>query len=131
MNELFQTQYENFKTVNMEGMNDHGYSTALSKKDFIGQTNAISAMGVDYANSLQQQNNNYYSLNTDINYLQGLPKTNPEIEIINKNNIINSDINKAREEDSEMLLLQHNYLYILGTITFAIVAIGGIVILKN
>ena len=41
------------------------------------------------------------------------------------------DLNNARKEDSEIYLLQENYMYILGTITFAIVFVGAIVIIKK
>jgi hypothetical protein len=41
------------------------------------------------------------------------------------------DLSNARKEDSEIYLLQENYLYILGTITFAIVFVGAIVIIKK
>jgi hypothetical protein len=41
------------------------------------------------------------------------------------------DLSNARKKDSEIYLLQENYLYILGTITFAIVFVGAIVIIKK
>lgn len=41
------------------------------------------------------------------------------------------DLSNARKEDSEIYLLQENYMYILGTITFAIVFVGAIVIIKK
>jgi hypothetical protein len=37
----------------------------------------------------------------------------------------------ARKEDSELYMIQENYMYILGTITFAIVFLGVIVVLKK
>jgi hypothetical protein len=41
------------------------------------------------------------------------------------------DLSNARKKDSEIYLLQENYIYILGTITFAIVFLGAIVIIKK
>jgi hypothetical protein len=41
------------------------------------------------------------------------------------------DLSDARKKDSEIYLLQENYMYILGTITFAIVFVGAIVIIKK
>jgi hypothetical protein len=41
------------------------------------------------------------------------------------------DLSNARKKDSEIYLLQENYIYILGTITFAIVFMGAIVIIKK
>jgi len=131
MKELFQPHYESFKTVNIEGFHDHGYETALSKKDLKGETTALNAMGMDYANNVVQQNNNYDILNENIKVLQNLPYKNAEVQLINRNKNTNNNIDKAREEDSELILVQQNYLYILGTITFAIVALGGIVIANN
>jgi hypothetical protein len=131
MKELFQPHYESFKTVNIEGFNDHGYATALSKKDFEGQTNALNAMGLDYTNNVKRQNNNYDILNANITVLQNLPYKNSDVQLVNRNKNANNNIDKAREEDSELFLVQQNYLYILGTITFAIVALGGIVIANN
>jgi glyoxylate utilization-related uncharacterized protein len=37
----------------------------------------------------------------------------------------------ARKEDSEIYMIQENYVYILGTITLAIVFLGVIVVLKK
>jgi hypothetical protein len=41
------------------------------------------------------------------------------------------NLDDARKEDSEIYLTQQNYLYILGTITLAIVFVGAIVVIKN
>jgi len=37
----------------------------------------------------------------------------------------------ARKEDSEIYMIQENYVYIVGTITLAIVFLGVIVVLKK
>jgi hypothetical protein len=37
----------------------------------------------------------------------------------------------ARKEDSEIYMIQENYIYILGTITLAIVFLGVIVVIKK
>jgi hypothetical protein len=42
-----------------------------------------------------------------------------------------TDLNEIRKEDADFYRTQENYLYILGTITFAIVFLGAIVIIKN
>ena len=70
-------------------------------------------------------------MNENIKVLQNLPYKNAEVQLINRNKNTNNNIDKAREEDSELILVQQNYLYILGTITLAIVALGGIVIANN
>ena len=68
MKELFKRQYESFQTVNIESFNDHGYGDALATKNLPAQNTALRAMGQDYANNLQQQNDNYGILNANVNY---------------------------------------------------------------
>lgn len=142
MKELFQPQYESFKTVNIEGFNDHGYAEAKSSKNLTGETNALKDMSSDYSNNIKEQNNNFFLLNSKVSSLDALRKQN--VDTINTNQIEKIKKNKpgmkpsgddilqqARKEDSDIFLLQQNYLYILGTITFAIVAVGAAVIAKN
>jgi len=142
MEELFQPQYESFKTVNIEGFNDHGYEQAKSSKNLTGEINALNGMSSDYANNIKEQNNNFFSLNSKVSSLDVLQKQN--VDTINTHQLEKIKKNKpgmkpsgddilqqARKEDSDIFLLQQNYLYILGTITFAIVAVGAAVIAKN
>ena len=142
MQELLQSTYESFKTVNIEGFDDHGYAIAKASNNVTGQTNALRAMSNDYTNNSQQQNNNYLLLNSKIDSLgklrdeNGDTIKNHQLHKIKKNNPAmkpsGSDIlQRARTEDSDIFILQQNYLYILGTITFAIVAVGAFVIAKN
>uniref|UniRef100_A0A6C0B8Z5 Uncharacterized protein n=1 Tax=viral metagenome TaxID=1070528 RepID=A0A6C0B8Z5_9ZZZZ len=52
-----------------------------------------------------------------------------------ENNLVSGDkkqsLEDARKNDAEMYLAEQNYIYILGTITFAIVFVGAIVIIRN
>ena len=142
MQGLLQSTYEPFEIVNIEGFDDHGYAIAQSSNNVTGQTNALRAMSNDYAENTQQQQNNYSLLNSKLASLGKLKDENRDtiknhqLDKIKKYNPVmkptGSDIlQRARKEDSDIFILQQNYLYILGTITFAIVAVGAFVIAKN
>jgi len=142
MKELFEPQYESFQTVNIEAFNDHGYATALAAKNLADQNSAVRAMGQDYANNIQEQNDNYGLLNANVNSLASLRSANIDRINTHENSVVanlkpgmkptgDNILQKAREEDSNIIVLQQNYLYILGTITFAIVAVGAAVISRN
>jgi hypothetical protein len=142
MQGLLQSTYEPFKTVNIDGFDDHGYAIAKSSNDVTGQTNALREMSNDNMNNTQQQQNNYAVLNSKVASLGKLRDENGDtikdhqLHKIKKNNPVmkpsGSDIlQRARTEDSDIFILQQNYIYILGTITFAIVAVGAFVIAKN
>jgi hypothetical protein len=138
MNELFQKNYESFQIVNMEDFGNKTTDSSSTNNDM----KTITDMGNIYASNMQKENDNYVLLNSNLNTLAAL--RNEKINAINaeeENKLIarnplmkpvGSDIlQKAREEDSNIFLLEENYLYILGTITFAIVGIGAIVIARN
>jgi len=90
----------------------------------------------DYAKHLNQVNSNSDTLGNSINNLNDEYRANRRA--INKyedslviHNNKKPDINDARKEDAETYLVQQNYVYILGTITLAIVFVGAVVIMKN
>lgn len=106
-------KYESFKITNIEGLQSG-----------------------DYANHLNQINSNMNSLNANINNLNDKYQSNKgSINSYEDNRVFNnlkqSTLSDARKEDAETYMVQENYLYILGTITFAIVFVGALVIVKN
>jgi len=84
---------------------------------------------------MKQIDSNYGSLvqkvgDLNINYMQNNKKVdNYEDDLVSGNKI--PTLNDARKQDAETYLLEQNYVYILGTITFAIVFVGAIVIIRN
>ena len=106
------TNYVDFKITSVEGM-----------------------LSTDYINNMKQIDSNYSPLekkvdDLNINYRLNSDKLNKY-----ENNLLNKDpipsLDDARRQDAETYLQEQNYIYILGTITFAIVFVGAIVIIKN
>jgi hypothetical protein len=148
MKDLFQTNYESFKIVNVEGFDDYGYSSAATSNNVSGQTSALNSMADDYAKDTNLINANYKLLNSQFNTFNGIdqsvvddyekrqykkpgmkPESDPDSPSYSYQRA--KVIHDAREEDVNTLILQQNYSYILGTITFAIVAVGAVVIARN
>lgn len=106
------TNYVDFKITQIEGM-----------------------VSADYINNMKQIDSNYSSLDKKVDDLNA--KYQPNSKILNnyENNLVNGDkkpsLEDARKQDAETYLQEQNYIYILGTITFAIVFVGAIVIIKN
>lgn len=106
------TNYVDFKITQIEGM-----------------------QSTDYIKNMKQIDSNYSSLDKkiddlNVSYLSNSEKLNKyEDNLVNRDKI--STLEDARKQDAETYLLEQNYVYILGTITFAIVFVGAIVIIKN
>jgi hypothetical protein len=89
----------------------------------------------DYVNNMKQIDSNYSSLAEKVdalnaNYMLHSKELNTyEDNLVSGNKI--SSLDDARKKDAETYLLEQNYVYILGTITFAIVFVGAIVIIRN
>jgi hypothetical protein len=89
----------------------------------------------EYVNNMKQINSNYGSLiqkvdDLNTNYMRNGKKVNNyEDKLVSGNKI--PSLSDARNKDAETYLLEQNYVYILGTITFAIVFVGAIVIIRN
>jgi hypothetical protein len=153
MTELFQSKYESFKIVNVEGFNDDGYvNDSLIATNVPAQTRDLNNMVNDYSSLTNIINTNYEILNNKyIDFNQPTNKANIKlVDDYESNSIVRTGmlpkvdpnspsyskqqkkiIQDARNEDAEIYILQQNYLYILGTITFAIVTVGAIVIARN
>jgi len=111
-NYSYDSNYIDFKITQVEGM-----------------------QSTDYINNMKQIDSNYGSLiqkvdDLNINYMQNAKKVdNYEDNLVSGNKI--PTLNDARKKDAETYLVEQNFVYILGTITFAIVFVGAIVIVRN
>jgi len=106
------TNYVDFKITQVEGM-----------------------LSSDYINNMKQINSNYSLLDKKVDDLNINYRLNSD-ELNNyENNLVSGNqmpsLEDARKQDAETYLQEQNYIYILGTITFAIVFVGAIVIIKN
>jgi hypothetical protein len=106
------TNYVDFKITQIEGM-----------------------LSADYIKNMKQIDANYSSLDKKVDDLNINYQLNNQALNDYEDNLVNGDkkpsLEEARKQDAETYLLEQNYVYILGTITFAIVFVGAIVIIKN
>jgi hypothetical protein len=133
-----------------ENFADHGYldtNGLLQKNNNIrNSTNYISdiknyeitplqEMSKDYINGLNEIDVKRNELSGNIDsYKQTRHRLEPEIskhedEIITGK--VKANLRDALIEDTNTMIVQQNYLYILGTLSFAIVLVGAIVIARN
>jgi hypothetical protein len=124
---------ENFTTYGY--VDTSGMKNLTTDKINTNQVIPLREMSKDYIANISQAEQNYTDLCGNIatlsrNLTTAAPtlknyydeKSNPD----KKKKLID-----VRSDDAEIMMVQQNYLYILGTISLAIVLVGSIVIAKN
>jgi len=113
------TNYSDFKITNLEGYDSNANN------------------GVYPTNEYNSINKNFNTINNDLSKLKTVKdnydRNKDEIHDY-KTNLVNKKTNslaEIRKNDSETYMIQENFIYILGSVTFAIVLVGAIVIIKN
>jgi hypothetical protein len=124
-----------------ENFSTYGYTDTTGMKnvsvDKINENQVIplSQMSKEYIANITAAEKNYMDMCGNIAKLsRNLTTFAPTVQkyydeksdLAKKNKLID-----VRSEDAEIMMVQQNYLYILGTITLAIVLVGSIVIAKN
>jgi hypothetical protein len=110
------------------------YSKDMNYVDFkITQVEGM--VSTDYINNMKQINSNYSLLDKKVDDLNIKYQFNSDELNKYEDNLVSGDkkpsLEDARKQDAETYLQEQNYIYILGTITLAIVFVGAIVIIKN
>lgn len=89
----------------------------------------------DYVNNMNEMNSNFVSIDQRVDDLNDKYNANKDVLNRYENNLVTGNkkqsLEDARNEDADTYLVEQNYLYILGTLTFAIVFVGAIVIIRN
>jgi hypothetical protein len=125
---------ENF--VIYEGFNDHGYKVGTTGNAIVsGQILPLSAVAGDYSDKLKTVNQNYYDLSSNIGAINSIRydiSGNPVYDyntpfVLNKPKTLLDGL----VYDNNLLTVQENAMYVLGTITAATLIVLAIVIGKE
>ena len=125
---------ENF--VIYEGFNDHGYKVGTTGNTIVsGQILPLSAVAGDYSTKLQSINKNYYDLSSNIDTINTIRydmSGNPFYDyntpfVLNKPKTLLDGL----VYDNNLLTVQENAMYVLGTIAAATLIVFAIVIGKE
>jgi hypothetical protein len=124
-----------------EGFGTYGYTDTTGMKNITADTVntnqviPLSQMSKEYIANIGAAEKNYTDLCGNIaNLSRNLTTSAPDVQKYydDKSNLMKKDkLIDVRSNDAEIMMVQQNYLYILGTITLAIVLVGSIVIAKN
>jgi hypothetical protein len=137
--------YSTFSITNIdkrkENFSTYGYLDTSTMKNVnvdavnTNQVVPLKKMSDEYKSNIGTAEQNYIDLCGNIaNLNQTLSNSSP---IVQKYYDEKSDQSKknllidARNEDEQIMMVQQNYIYILGTISLAIILVGTIVIAEN
>ena len=125
---------ENF--VIYENFNNHGYKVGTTGNTIVsGQIIPLSEVASDYSKKLQSINQNYYDLSSNIGTIKSIRydmSGNPDYDYNTP-----FTVNKPKTlldgliYDNNLLSVQENAMYVLGTITAATLIVLAIVIGKE
>jgi hypothetical protein len=125
---------ENF--VIYEGFNDHGYKVGTTGNTIVsGQILPLSAVAGDYSDKIKTVNQNYYDLSSNIGAINTIRydiSGNPVYDyntpfVLNKPKTLLDGL----VYDNNLLTVQENAMYVLGTIAAATLIVLAIVIGKE
>jgi hypothetical protein len=129
------------KDKKKENFSTYGYldTTTMKNVDADTVTNnqviPLKKMGEEYKTNIGTAEKNYIDLCGNIaNLNNALDNSAPMVQKYYNEKSDQAKKDKLidiRNEDEEIMMVQQNYIYILGTITLAIVLVGSIVIAKN
>jgi hypothetical protein len=139
--------YSNFSITNTEtekteeNFSTYGYLDTTAMKNVnvdaikTNQIVPLKQMSDEYKTNIGTAEQNYTDLCGNIANLNNtLATSSPIVQKYYDEKSDESKKNKLidiRNEDEQIMMVQQNYLYILGTISLAIVLVGSIVIAKN
>jgi len=125
---------ENF--VVYEGFNDHGYTLGTTGNTMLsGQILPLSLIATDYSNKLKTVNQNYYDLSSNISSIKSIQSDISGNTLYDYNTPFILEKPKTLLDglvyDNNLLTVQENAMYVLGTITAATLIVFAIVIGKE
>jgi len=125
---------ENF--VVYEGFNDRGYKVGTTGNTILsGQVLPLSLIATDYSNKLKTVNQNYYDLSSNISSIKTIQSDISGNTLYDYNTPFILEKPKTLLDglvyDNNLLTVQENALYVLGTITAATLIVFAIVIGKE
>jgi hypothetical protein len=125
---------ENF--VVYEGFNDHGYKVGTTGNTMLsGQILPLSLVATDYSNKLKTVNQNYYDLSSNISSIKSIQSDISGNTLYDYNTPFILEKPKTLLDglvyDNNLLTVQENAMYVLGTITAATLIVFAIVIGKE
>jgi len=125
---------ENF--VVYEGFNDHGYKVGTTGNTILsGQILPLSLVATDYSNKLKTVNKNYYDLSSNISSIKSIQSDISGNTLYDYNTPFILEKPKTLLDglvyDNNLLTVQENAMYVLGTITAATLIVFAIVIGKE
>jgi hypothetical protein len=125
---------ENF--VVYEGFNDHGYTLGTTGNTMLsGQILPLSLIATDYSNKLKTVNQNYYDLSSNISTIKSIQSDISGNTLYDYNTPFILEKPKTLLDglvyDNNLLTVQENAMYVLGTITAATLIVFAIVIGKE
>ena len=125
---------ENF--VVYEGFNDRGYKVGTTGNTMLsGQILPLSLIATDYSNKLKTVNQNYYDLSSNISSIKSIQTDISGNTLYDYNTPFILEKPKTLLDglvyDNNLLTVQENAMYVLGTITAATLIVFAIVIGKE
>jgi hypothetical protein len=125
---------ENF--VVYEGFNDRGYKVGTTGNTILsGQVLPLSLIATDYSNKLKTINQNYYDLSSNISSIKSIQSDISGNTLYDYNTPFILEKPKTLLDglvyDNNLLTVQENAMYVLGTITAATLIVFAIVIGKE
>lgn len=125
---------ENF--VVYEGFNDRGYKVGTTGNTIVsGQVLPLSLIATDYSNKLKTVNQNYYDLSSNISSIKTIQNDISGNPFYDYNTPFTLEKPKTLLDglvyDNNLLTVQENAMYVLGTITAATLIVFAIVIGKE
>lgn len=125
---------ENF--VVYEGFNDRGYKVGTTGNTIVsGQVLPLSLIATDYSNKLKTVNQNYYDISSNISAIKTIQNDISGNSYYDYNTPFVLEKPKTLLDglvyDNNLLTVQENAMYVLGTITAATLIVFAIVIGKE
>jgi hypothetical protein len=119
-----------------EAFNDRGYKVGTTGNTIVsGQVLPLSLIATDYSNKLKTVNQNYYDLSSNISNIRSIQSDISGNTLYDYNTPFILEKPKTLLDglvyDNNLLTVQENAMYVLGTITAATLIVFAIVIGKE
>jgi hypothetical protein len=119
-----------------EGFNDRGYKVGTTGNTILsGQVLPLSLVAKDYSNNLKTVNQNYYDISSNISSIKTIQNDISGNTLYDYNTPFILEKPKTLLDglvyDNNLLTVQENAMYVLGTITAATLIVFAIVIGKE